>query len=90
MLELFYSRWKGRKFLLRNALVYCGLFAEGILAMVIVSFVFEFAYPNLSFTNGPQGLAGLAVGLMAAMPVVTIAFTSRIPKISEYLMKIFE
>ena len=58
--------------------------------MVIVSFVFEFAYPNLSFTNGPQGLAGLAVGLMAAMPVVTIAFTSRIPKISEYLMKIFE
>ncbi|MGB8779786.1 MAG: hypothetical protein WCD81_03955 [Candidatus Bathyarchaeia archaeon] len=62
--------------------------AEAILVMNVVFFAFEFASPNLFFSHEPPaGLVGPLMVLMGAIPALTVAGTSRIPKVLEYVKK---
>ena len=89
--EFVYSRWRRRRFRPRNILIAIEMFGAGILIMILISFIFEFAFPNLSFSNEPvSGLAGLAVGLMAGLPALTIALINMIPRVRRHIKRAFE
>jgi hypothetical protein len=91
MIELFYSRLKGRKFRLRNFLLLFAPLCEFMLVLNAVGLAFQLAFPRLSLTNEPfTGLTGIAIGMMVALPLLAIGLTSRIPKLRAYLMKSFE
>ena len=88
LIEFFLSRWKNRKFRMGGFLVSCGIFAEAILVMLIVSFAFDLAFPGLNFNHEPfPGLTGLALGLMIAFPLISIGVTGKIPKVQKYTMR---
>ncbi len=87
--EVIYCRWKEREFRVKNVLVGAFLVGEAILIMAVVTFVFEFAFPKLSFERD-QFLGGLALGLTIGLPVVAIGLTVKIPEVRAYLSKAFE
>jgi membrane protease YdiL (CAAX protease family) len=89
MIESFYSRLKKRRFRWRNFLLLIAPVCEAILVLNIVGLAFEFAFPGLSFSHEPfAGMAGLALGMMVALPVVAIGLTGR--RFSAYLRKAFQ
>lgn len=88
LLEALYCRWKKRKFRLLDILVLAGMLGAGILVLNAFSFTVQLTLPRLSFTNEPfVGVAGLVLGLTIALPVLTVALVSRIPRVREYLKK---
>jgi len=91
LIEFIYSRWKKRKLRLVNIFIISAMIGEAIFCMFVFYSVFAFTFPDLSLTNEQfSGLNGLLLGLMIALPMVIVGLTSRIPKLREYVIKIFE
>ena len=90
LVEVLYAKWRKRKLRIFNIFVTAAIVLEGILVMIVFSFVVNLVFPGLSFTNEPfVGLAGLVLGLMIGLPVLTIALTSRIPRVRKYFKTMF-
>lgn len=91
LVELMWDRWKKRKFHVLSVVVSALMLFEYVLIVSITGLIFEVAFPGLHFTNEPfPGLTGLGLGMMVGLPMLTVAFTIRIPKVRDYVRRAFE
>jgi len=88
MTELMYSRWRKRRFQVRYALVWVGLVVEAILVMNAAFLAFQFAFPNIFFSHVQSAALVASLMLFGTIVPVTVAATTRIPRVLEYIKKI--
>jgi hypothetical protein len=87
--EAMWDHWKKRRFQLRRALIPVLLIIEAITAICLTGLAFEVSFPGYFTNKAFTWLTGLALGLLVAVPMMTLTLTIRTSRIRKYFKKAY-